>query len=64
VPDKTNRSVRDPSAIEIPAVLIRDGADRGAAMRAGIVDPVVIPVTIVRKSGRPRRVSEKNPTEY
>jgi len=64
MPDNTNPSVRDPNAIEIPAVLIREGADRGAAMRAGIVDPVVIPVTIVRKSGRPRRVSEKNLPEY
>jgi|GEM_PF-2847663 len=60
MPDNDDRTFHDPSAIKIPAVLIRDGDDRGATMRAGIVDPVVIPVTIVRKLRRPDRPSEKN----
>ena len=59
MPDNTAPPFRDPTAIEIPAVLVRNGDYRGGAMRAGIVDPVVIPVTIVRKSGRARRPDEK-----
>ena len=60
MPNNANPPARDPNAIEIPAVLIRGGTERGAAMRAGIVDPVVIPVTIVRKSSRPRPPNEEN----
>ena len=48
------------NTIKVPAVIIPSDGDRTAPLRAGICDPIRIPVTIVRKDGEPRSADQKN----
>ncbi len=52
MPDDATNRLNQFHRLKIPAVLIPPGRDRTASARAGILDPVRIPVEIVTKSAR------------